>query len=63
MLRGSLRLPAGSMQPSKCLVAREAGPAFELGRFLHSSPRFWSGGSECGTKAVRTQGALGYGVL
>eukprot|EP00965_Chrysotila_dentata_P152812 5050747-Pleurochrysis_carterae.AAC.1 len=63
MLRGSLRLPAGSMQPSKCSVAREVGPASELGRILHLFPRFWSGGSECGTTAGRVQVALAYGVL
>eukprot|EP00965_Chrysotila_dentata_P014343 475394-Pleurochrysis_carterae.AAC.2 len=63
MLRGSLRLPAGSMQSSKCSVAREMGPTFELDRFLHSFPRFWSGGAECGTTTGRIQGALGYGVL
>eukprot|EP00965_Chrysotila_dentata_P157789 5212053-Pleurochrysis_carterae.AAC.1 len=63
MLRGSLKSPAGSMQPSKCSVARKVGSAFEFGRFLHPFPRFWSGGSECGTTAGRMQVALGYGVL
>eukprot|EP00965_Chrysotila_dentata_P184242 6082810-Pleurochrysis_carterae.AAC.1 len=64
MLRGSLRLPAaGFMQPSKCSVASEVGPASELCRLLHCLPRFWSGGSECGITAGRMQVALGYGVL
>eukprot|EP00965_Chrysotila_dentata_P143111 4728787-Pleurochrysis_carterae.AAC.1 len=51
------------MQPSHCSVAREVGLAFGFGQFFHSFPRFWSGGSECGTMAGRMQVALGCGVL
>eukprot|EP00965_Chrysotila_dentata_P139090 4599650-Pleurochrysis_carterae.AAC.1 len=38
------------MQSSKCSAARDVGPAFELGRFLHSFPsgaNAWGVGLRC----------------